>query len=142
MLMCLTRPNVAKRRYLRGGATVMAGYVLIVFGTTFFVRNHRGVHGLERAALALLPSLPIFFFMFVIGRYLREEPDEYQRDLLVRCLLWGIAVLLCLTCFTSFLRDFGWKGEVPPFTEFCTFWLAVAIAKMFYRFSNRVTADD
>ena len=142
MWMCLTKPNAAKRRYLRGGAMVMAGYVLTVFATTYFVRRHSDVHGMERAALALLPSLPIFFFMVVIARYLREEPDEYQRDLIVRCMLWGIAVLLCMTCFASFLRSYGWTGTLPPFAEFCAFWVAVAIAKLFYKLSNRAPANE
>ncbi len=142
MLMCLTKPNAAKRRYLQGGAMVMVGYVLTVFGTTSFVRRHPDVHGMERAALALLPSLPIFVFMFVIARYLREEPDEYQRDLLVRCMLWGIAVLLCFTCFISFLRTFGWGGTLPPFIEFGAFWFTVGLAKGVYRLANRAAADE
>jgi hypothetical protein len=141
MLMCSTKPNAARRRYLQGGAMVMVGYLLTVFGTSFFVRHHHDVRGSERAALALLPSLPIFVFLFVVARYLREESDGYQRDLLVRSMLWGVAVLLCLSCFTSFLSDFGWTGRLPPFTEFCTFWVSVGVAKGIYRFSNRVPVD-
>ncbi len=142
MSVCLGSRNAAQRRYVQGCAVVMSGYLLSVLVTTTFVRHHPEVHGAERAGLALLPSLPIFILMAVVARYLHEEKDEYQRDQLVRCMLWGIAVVLCLGCFTSFLKSYGWKSDLPPFTEFCGFWFAVMISKAFYRFTDRTAAGE
>jgi len=47
-----------------------------------------------------------------------------------------------LTSFLGFLHSFGWTGEISPFTEFVTFWLLVAVAKVFYKLTNRVPKDE
>jgi len=140
-MFCEWRSSAAKKRYQRTMLLDMTGYVLILYGVDSFVRRHHPV-GAELCALAALPSVPIIGVLVAVGIYLRDEKDEYQRDLMVKCMLWGTAGVLALTTFLSFLHSFGWAGSAPPFTEFMTFWLLVAAAKGYYKLTNRPERED
>jgi len=139
--MFCERQSAARKRYQRTMLVDMLSYVLILYGVEAFVRRHHPV-GTELYALAALPSIPIIAVLVAVGIYLRDEKDEYQRDLTVKCMLWGTAGVLALTTFLSFLHSFGWVGSVPPFTEFMTFWVLVAAAKGFYKLTNRPERED
>ena len=71
--------------------------------------------------LAALPVLPILGVIVLMGRYLRDEPDEFKRDVTVRCLLWGCAGCVAENLFGGYLWIFGWKGQLPPFMGFWVF---------------------
>jgi hypothetical protein len=131
----------AEKQYQKSVMWQMAAYVLIVFGVTHFVRGH-GPKGYELYFLAALPSLPIVGVLISVGVYLRNETDEYQRDLMVRSMLWGIAGVLMVATFFGFMRSFGWNGSLPPFTEFVLFWILVGASKAFYLWKNRPGKDD
>jgi hypothetical protein len=90
---------------------------------------------------AALPCAAIVGLLVAVGLYLRDEVDEYQRNLTVKSLLWGTGTLLALTTFCSFLRSFGWDGSPPPFTELACFWVTVTVAKLCYQVKNQVPAD-
>jgi hypothetical protein len=45
-------------------------------------------------AVSVLAVLPVLFAVWVAARYLQAEPDEFVRALVVRALLWGIAVTM------------------------------------------------
>ena len=62
--------------------------------------------------------------------------------MVVRGLLWGTAVTLSLTVFTSFLHVYGWRGELPAFTEVILFWVTAAVAKLFYYVTNRSSDEE
>jgi hypothetical protein len=47
-----------------------------------------------------------------------------------------------VTMFAGFLRIFGWKGQMPPFSEFWAFFVLMMIAKLTYRMANPLPADD
>ena len=38
----------------------------------------------------LLPAIPIIGIIAVVGLYLAEEKDEFQRNLLIQSMLWGL----------------------------------------------------
>ncbi len=44
--------------------------------------------------LALIAVLPIVMVVWVAGRYLAAEPDEFVRALVIRALLWGFAIAM------------------------------------------------
>jgi hypothetical protein len=133
--------SAAAKKYQITVALEMASYLLIIFGVSTFVHRHHPTGG-ELYALAAMPSVPILGVLFAVWAYLRDEKDEYQRDMMIKSILWGTAAVLAMTAFFGFLRSFGWTGSVPPFTEFVTFWLLVALAKFCYRFVGRVKADE
>ena len=123
--------------------SIFLGVVLYEVG---FMATVYGIHRLHPAgsvlaALAALTTLPVLLMFAFFGRYLREERDEYKRDLAVRCVLWGTAGALSVQFFASFLRIFDWKGQLPPFTEFWVFVVFMLVAKVSYRASNRVPVD-
>lgn len=128
------------RRYQWTVAVVMAFYVMFVSAVTHYVRAH-APSGWVLYLLAALPSLPIVGVVVAVGIYLRDEKDEYQRDLMVRCLLWATAVVMAVTAFFGLLRSFGWGGTVPPFTEWVLFCMVMAAAKLWYRIRDRVRDD-
>jgi RsiW-degrading membrane proteinase PrsW (M82 family) len=131
----------ASKRYQITVLIEMAAYVLILLGEKTFLGHHNPV-GIELYALAALPTVPIIAVLVSVGIYLRDEKDEYQRDLMVKSMLWGTAGVLSLSTFLAFLHSFGWTGSVSPFTEFVAFWLLVAAAKAFYKLMDRVPADE
>jgi len=139
-MFCEWKSRAAKRYQLTVLIEMLA-YTLIIFGVQGFVGHHHPA-GAELYALAALPTFPIIGVLFAVGVYLRDEHDEYQRDVMVKCVLWGTAGILALTSFLGFMHSFGWTGEVSPFIEFITFWLLVATAKVFYKLTNRVPKDE
>jgi hypothetical protein len=44
--------------------------------------------------ISALSVLPVLLAVWVVGRYLNAEPDEFIRALVVRALLWGFAVTM------------------------------------------------
>lgn len=140
-MFCLFgKKNLAQRRYLQGGLGVLITYFGFFFSTITAVHRFHP-HGWRLYLAAALPSFPILGFIFVVARYLREETDGFERDMLVRCMLWGTAVVMAVNMFSGFLRIYGWSAQLPPFTEYFAFCITVLVAKFTYRFSNRVPAD-
>jgi hypothetical protein len=131
----------AGKRYVWRLLLVMVGYLLATFGTTTFVR-HSHPHGAEVYALAMLPTIPVLCMLGVVGLYLREEQDEFQRMLMVRSLLGAVAGILGMNAFVDFLRSYKALGALPPFTEFVTFWLLFGFVQGVQSMLNRADSDD
>jgi hypothetical protein len=58
-------------------------------------------------AVAMLPALPIFYFVYSLRAYLREEDDEYLKMRFVDQALWGLGGLMVIATFWGFLESFG-----------------------------------
>lgn len=136
MMFCENSSNPAKRRYFRSTVGIMVSYVGLVASSKIMV-NRWHPQGWHLYVAAVLPTIPILCLAYVVGRYLREEKDEYQRDIVIRGMLWGTAVALSMTVFSSFLHAYGWNGQLPEFSEFITFWLVAFVVKMYYRVADR-----
>ncbi|AEU35420.1 hypothetical protein AciX8_1074 [Granulicella mallensis MP5ACTX8] len=131
----------AARKYRKTSFMVLAGY-LVLFPAASYVADRIHPTGAVLWMLAVLPVLPILGVMSLMGQYLRNEKDEYKRDLAVRCLLWGTAGMVIVNLFSTYLRIFGWNGQLFPFSEFFVFLGFMLVAKISYRMSNRVPADE
>lgn len=77
----------------------------------------------------------------VLGRYLGEERDEFHRQLVVRCLLWGLAAVMTSVAFHGFLQLFGGRGSWSAGVELAAFVVAMTAAKVTYKVANRVPVD-
>lgn len=87
------------RRYLREFIPAMTGYMLVIFATTWLLRHYGAVLGLgARAALALLPMLPIALVMRAIVRVIRDS-DELERRIELEAV--AVAALAVGTGFFS-----------------------------------------
>jgi hypothetical protein len=100
----------AIRRYVIRLAVLMAAYMALLFGSIYLFQ-HRHPTGVIAYVLAVAPALPIIGVFWAVMRLLVEEPDEFQRMLLVRQCL--VATGFCLTIVTiwEFLQNFE---LVPP----------------------------
>ncbi len=117
----------AARRYLRRIAISTIVYVFAVFLTLHAVNRGR-VPLPEAIGLAMIPSLPIVAIIATVGLYLKEEKDEFQRELVIQSLLWAAGATLSVTSFWSFLHIFGRVPAVDGFHVFVMFWLFVALS--------------
>lgn len=128
MSICITPISKATKRYTRGVASTMTGYVLAVFGTSTYVRHHHP-QGLEVYILAALPALCILGMLMVMATYLRDEKDEFQRMLIVRSLLWATFATLALSAYNDLLISYESPHTFPPFTQFVVFWLVFGLVQ-------------
>ena len=62
---------------------ILIAYFGLLSSATLSVHHWRP-QGWHLWLAALLPSVPIVGIFLITARYLREERDEYQRDLVVR----------------------------------------------------------
>ena len=77
--------------------------------------------------MAALPALPILWVLIETGRYLAVEKDEFQRNLLVQCLLGGIGGTLAVTTVWDYMEDFARAPRLDLVWVYPIFWLFVAL---------------
>jgi len=77
--------------------------------------------------VAVLPALPILWVLIETGRYLAVETDEFQRNLLVQCLLGGIGGTLAVTTIWGYMEDFARAPRLDLVWVYPIFWLCVAL---------------
>jgi hypothetical protein len=101
--------NPVIMRYNRRVLFSSFGYVLGL-GIAVSIWNRFEITGAGALALALLPTLPTFYMIWAMGRYLVEEQDEYLRYRTVRAALMSLGMVLAIGIFWGFLEMF----EVVP----------------------------
>jgi len=84
--------------------------------------------GLPAAPIAVLPALPILWAIAETGRYLNDEKDEFLRNVLVQCMLWGIGGCLSITTVWGYLEDFAGLRALDPIWVYPIFWFCAAFA--------------
>ncbi len=132
--------TAASRRLRTSASSVLACYFVVFLGINYLVfRDHPT--GPLLWFFAALPTVPMVAVFMLLARYLRDERDGFKRELVIRCLLWGLAGSMSLHLFESFLRIFQWNGHFLPFTELYVFVGCMLAAKLSYRVANRVPAD-
>ena len=78
--------------------------------------GYRHLTGVPAYLPAILVALPGVAFIVIFGLYLSEEQDEFQRNLWVQSLLWGIGATLTVITFWGSLVEFELaKGADPPY---------------------------
>jgi hypothetical protein len=128
-MSCL-QSNPAIRRYLRRFAISMSAYVaLLLIVSTYFHRFHP--KGPLAYLLAVLPALAIIAQIVTVGLYLAEEKDEFQRNLFIQALLWGLGGVLALTSTWGMLESLAHIQHFQPIWTFSTFWCFVGISTPF-----------
>ena len=97
MSLCRKKLTPLQRRAAQRFGAV-ASLTVGVTGLTQF-GHHLGSAGpavtsLVTAAASLAALVPVVLAAWVVARYLRDEPDEFVRWIVVRGLLWATAVTL------------------------------------------------
>lgn len=128
--------NPAQRRYLARFTVAMSCYVVAILGVSWLFRHHPPA-GLLAYALAVLPALPILAVLVIIGLYLLEERDEFQRTVVTQTQLWAIGGTLAVTTFWGFLERFTPVQHLPAYSVAVIFWICNAIALPLVRWRYR-----
>lgn len=135
VMTCLQKNPAARRYVVRFVATMVAYAVFLIFAA-WSIRHYHPI-GLLLYGIAALPAIPIIGVIAIIGFYLAEEKDEFQRWLLVQSLLWGLGAILSLTSVWGFLQMYAHVHPFQPFMAFPLFWvfqgIAAAVLKWRYR---------
>lgn len=110
------------KRYRRRLAVTMIAYFLILIGSLSLLR------GVDLAGpllwiVAAAPAIPILGVLVVMGLYLKEEPDEFERMIHVEAMLWGLGVVLGVSTVWGFLSNAGVVPTPPLFLTFPLFCL-------------------
>ena len=133
--------TAAKKRYERDTLRFMAAYVVVLFCSAWFVK-HDGSEKFFLYFWSVIPAIPVLGVVVRMGRYLREEKDEYQRLLAMQSILVGTAALLCTALVSDFLRSFAKAAALPPFSGFVIFCAGMAITQGVRKLRDRVPEGD
>jgi hypothetical protein len=68
----------ASRKFLKSSLSVWLGD-FVLFGTADYLVDHLHPSGVTLWLLAAMPVLPVVVFVALLGRYLHEERDGYER---------------------------------------------------------------
>jgi len=99
-------------RYTKGIAASSLLYV-VGLGLAITLDRRMELTGPTAFLVALLPVVPIFGMIWVMGRYLVEEQDEYLRHRAIIASLVGLGLVLSVGSFWGFLETFGLVPHVP-----------------------------
>jgi hypothetical protein len=126
-MWCLASNNPVQRRFVIQ-MWIVAG--LCIFFALVAALAFRLGHpsGLLAYAVAVLPAIPIVGALISTGTYLAEEPDEFQRSLLVQSLLGGIGVTLAATTAWGYLEHFVHTPHFDAIWVYPIFWFSTALA--------------
>lgn len=126
-----------KKRYERDTRRMMAAYVVVVLCSKWFVK-HDGGEKFYLYFWSVLPAIPVIAVIARMGRYLKEENDEYQRLLAMQSILVGTAALLGTVVVNDFVRTFANAPALPPFSTFIIFCVGMGITQLFHKLRDRV----
>jgi uncharacterized YccA/Bax inhibitor family protein len=117
----------AARRYHRRFIPTVIAYVLILIAVAWYVPRFHPPSPLTYF-LAILPAIPIIGIVAIVGFYLAEEQDEFQRTVLIQSMLWSIGLTLSTTTVWGFLEIFAAIPHFQPYLAFPLFWFFVGLA--------------
>lgn len=117
----------AIQRYVRRMIPLAFGYVLVVVATVNIQRSWQPT-GLFAILIAVLPALPVIGFIWVMGRLLVEEQDEYLRLMHARRALIATGFMLAVTTVWGFLEGSGLAQHAPAYAAFILWYIGLLIA--------------
>jgi hypothetical protein len=113
-------------------APTLAIYLVFLFIAQWSF-HHLHPTGLIVYVLAVLPALPLIGSLIVVGLYITEESDEFERSILVQSMLWGFGGTLAVSTIWGFLEDFANAPHISTFYVYVFFWIFMGIAQPFIR---------
>jgi len=125
-------PSAAARRYRRRFLVAMGLYVLALTGA-IEADKLLPAGGVLHYGLAVLPALPLMAAIAVMGLYLKEETDEFERASQAESALWATGGLLALATVWGFLELFGLVPHVQSWVAFPAWALFLAPAQVIAR---------
>jgi hypothetical protein len=139
-MLCRTL-SPAVRRYNRRMFFASAAYLVTLLTTALTIKH---LHPGQAVAivLAIIPALPIAAIVAIVGFYLKEEKDEFQRELLIQALLWATAFTLVTTSTWGLLEIYAKVAPLTSFYVFILFWFFFGMAMIPLRLRYRTGPND
>lgn len=88
-------------------------------------------------ALALLPTLPTFFMIWAMGRYLVEETDEYLRFQTIQAALMSLGMVLAAGLFYGFLEVFKLVPHIEAYWVLPVWAIGLGLAQVVLKVRDR-----
>ena len=123
-MQCLPQ-NAAQRRYVLRFIPATILYVGLLLLAKIAFRHH--LSNWMQYVVAVLPALPIIGMMAIVGIYLGEETDEFEKTVMVQSMLWSIAGTLAVMTVWGFLETFVHVEHLDDYMSFPMFWVFVAL---------------
>ena len=139
-MICRTL-SPAVRRYNRRMLLASAAYLVTLLSTAFSIKHLHPGHAIA-VVLAIIPAIPIAGIVAIVGFYLKEEKDEFQRELLIQALLWATAFTLVTTSTWGLLEIYAKVAPLTSFYVFILFWFFFGMAMIPLRLRYRTGAND
>jgi hypothetical protein len=134
-MQCLPMTK-AGRRYIYRLAPTMAIYLVFLF-IAQWTFHHIHPTGLVVYFLAVLPALPLIGSLAIVGLYIAEESDDFERSIIVQSMLWGLGGALSVSTIWGSLEDFASAPHLSTFYVFLFFWIFMGISQPFIRMRYR-----
>jgi len=126
----------AGRRYIYRLAPTMALYLVFLF-IAQWTFHHIHPTGLVVYFLAVLPALPLIGSLAIVGLYIAEESDDFERSIIVQSMLWGLGGGRIVSTIWGSLEDFANAPHLSTFYVFLFFWIFMGISQPFIRMRYR-----
>ncbi|HEX3967183.1 MAG TPA: hypothetical protein VHW70_04395 [Edaphobacter sp.] len=126
----------AARRYVYRLAPTMLLYLVFLFIAQWTFHHHPPTGPLIYL-LAILPALPLIGSLALIGLYITEESDEFERSIIVQSMLWGLGGALSVGTIWGFLEDYAKAPHISIFHVYLFFWIFMGISTPFIRMRYR-----
>jgi len=110
-------PSAAAKRYRLRFMIAMTVYALALIGAieAWLVLHPEGPLAY---LLAVLPAIPLIGAIVVMGLYLKEETDEFERAVQAEAALWATGGLLAIASIWGFLEMFNLAPHVETWAAF------------------------
>lgn len=128
----MNKKSPAGRRYIKRFIPTMVVYFLLVFGASYAF-DELDLAGPVAWALAIAPAIPILGVIAIMGLYLKEETDEFQRNILVESMLWGFGLTMAVTSVWGFAEIYINAPALQAFWVFPMFCLGMGLSQPFVR---------
>ena len=129
-------PTKASRRYNYRLLPTMLLYLAFTF-ITKWTFDHHPPSGPLAYLLAILPAIPLVGSIAIVGLYIAEESDEFQRSILIKSMLWGFAAALAIGSVWGTLETFANAPHRSAFYAYLSFWIVSAISQTLIRLRYR-----
>jgi hypothetical protein len=120
------------KRYRHRLAIAMMTYCVTLLGSLSLLRGGK-LSGPLLWIVAAAPAFPILGVLAVMGLYLKEEPDEFERAVQVESMLWGLGAVLAVTTVWGFLSNAQVVPAPPLFLVFPLYCVSWGISQPFIR---------
>ncbi len=132
---CIPKSKV-ERHYLYRLAFTQLLYIAFLF-IAQWTFHHVHPTGPVIYLLAVLPALPVVASFGVVGLYIAEQSDEFERSITLQSVLWGLGGALSINTIWGFLEDYAGAPHLSPVYTYLFFWILMGISQPFIRMRYR-----